>query len=240
MQNELHDYFRRTLKKDLAISFAEQELQDFELSENERLKLLQMKHENRRSSWLRGRAALKQVLKTNSKNHYAADLLSSICLLPASTLSKSGAEIFHPPMNQIDTCMLSLPNKALSLSHNNQLAVALLILERSWGAGIDLEAPRPVKEGATRFYLHPEEQQFLYGRNTEDAQLELLRLWTVKEALFKSDLLNSEKTLLNYRLEDAAAHYGRARSLSRPETFSYSSKFTGQYWLTLAIAEGGS
>ena len=56
------------------------------------------------------------------------------------------------------------------------------------GIGVDFEGHRPVKAGTVRFYLSESERS-----RPEAAALterDLLRLWTVKEALLKADPLN--------------------------------------------------
>ena len=84
----------------------------------------------------------------------------------------------------MDTSTLSFPHPTLSLSHTKDWAVAIGVLAGPMkidGIGIDLELSRPVQDEHTRFYLSKSERKSAI----DDEQR--LRLWTVKEALFKAD-----------------------------------------------------
>jgi hypothetical protein len=69
------------------------------------------------------------------------------------------------------------------------------------GVGIDVEVDRIVRSAAARFYLTDAEQ-------ATATRIDLLRLWTVKEALFKADPGNRGRPLTAYRLDGTAALAG--------------------------------
>jgi acyl carrier protein len=68
-----------------------------------------------------------------------------------------------------------------------------------------------VRPGTARFFLGPEEQDWLGRLPERDRNREQLRLWTVKEALFKADPDNHSTVLLDYRVDPAARSGGAAR-----------------------------
>jgi 4'-phosphopantetheinyl transferase EntD len=107
-----------------------------------------------------------------------------------------------------DTARLEFPHPRLSLSHCGRYAVAIASpAAATSGMGVDLELRREVPADAARFFLSVDERRQLPlapGR-------ELLRLWTVKEAVFKADLGNAGRGLLDYHLADTAARQGLAR-----------------------------
>lgn len=72
------------------------------------------------------------------------------------------------------------------------------------GIGIDFAPLREVRAGALRFYLTQAERDQM-------APDDALRLWTVKEALFKADPANRSALLADFELADPRAHAGWAR-----------------------------
>ena len=76
------------------------------------------------------------------------------------------------------------------------------------GLGVDLEIGRVVPDEAARFFLSAAER----ARLPSAPGSELLRLWTVKEAVFKADLHNDGRGLLDYQLADARAAQGVAHA----------------------------
>lgn len=103
---------------------------------------------------------------------------------------------------------LRFPHTRYSLSHTRGVAVAIGLLDTpSRGIGVDLECTRPLPAGAGRFYLSDRERQRLAGADP-------LRLWTLKEALFKADLANASTRLHHYELRstDPSSGLGISRS----------------------------
>jgi 4'-phosphopantetheinyl transferase superfamily protein len=109
-----------------------------------------------------------------------------------------------------DTSPILFPAPRYSLSHSAHAAVAVGVPGGSSieGIGVDIELHRTPPEQSTRFFLADRELRWLAG--TQDKDSNLLRLWTVKEALFKADPDNAGRLLTNYRIEDPSRDVGRA------------------------------
>lgn len=110
-----------------------------------------------------------------------------------------------------DTSLLAFPNGRVSLTHSAGLAAAAACRGPGiLGVGIDFEAPRPIRAGSERFFLTASERERLGGTGEAD----LLRLWTVKEALFKADPGNrsDSRNLWSYEIPGPLdARQGAAR-----------------------------
>ena len=127
-----------------------------------------------------------------------------------------------------DTSTVSFPHPRLSLSHSAGVAVAVGADARGQaGMGVDFEASRPTDRRTARFFLHEDER-------LDD---ELLRLWTVKEALFKATPGNEGGSLLDYRLDEPASTAGTARNGSG-HRFRYACGSLGGGPLSVAICIG--
>lgn len=106
---------------------------------------------------------------------------------------------------------VTLPAAHLSLSHDDRIAVAVgCPRHEAAGLGVDIERMRDIRPEAARFYLQEVEQLRIDTSAREPCVVSLLRLWTVKEAVFKADLGNAGRILLDYRISDAAAWSGEA------------------------------
>jgi 4'-phosphopantetheinyl transferase EntD len=123
-----------------------------------------------------------------------------------------------------DTAKLSFPHRELSLSHSGETAVAVAVGSNAGGVGVDIELSRPVRPAMARFFLREGEQDYVNELTGSEKERELLRLWTVKEALFKSDLNNASRGVMNYRVVDPAARQGFAHVEGEGDSlFSYGS-----------------
>ena len=125
-----------------------------------------------------------------------------------------------------DTSTMAFPNRCLSLTHSAGLAVAARCDDQGGqvGLGVDFEDRRTVDPRAARFYLRDHE--------TGD----LLRLWTVKEALFKATPDNDDDTLLDYEVADPGALAGTATGRAG-RRFRYASAPLRQGWLTIVVGD---
>lgn len=219
-RKELEEHFSSTLGCRILLSLCFDEIAEEALSKNEKLKFAEMKHEARRSSWLRGRKALKQIL--------------------AQAGHELGENAKHAQAD-LDTTKLEIPHPRLSLSHSAELAVAAACLDEVNGVGVDLEAKREVRDGVIRFFLQDAEKNTLEKMPEPGRADSLLRLWTVKESLFKADTNNQGMTLLKYAVDDAVTLVGTGyRCMSETQlNFKYSSLKIDDYWLTVALAHGG-
>lgn len=104
-----------------------------------------------------------------------------------------------------DTSALRFPHPRLSLTHAGGVAFAVQApVGDVVGTGVDYEGARPADPRTARFFLRAGEQDA-----ARDAA-NLLRLWTVKEALYKATPDNDDAVLLDYELADARCACGWA------------------------------
>lgn len=123
-----------------------------------------------------------------------------------------------------DTSIVAFPNRCLSLTHSAGMAVAARCDGTQAGLGVDLEGWRTIDPRAARFFLRPDEQG------------DLLRLWTVKEALFKATPANAGAVLVDYRVDDPQTLEGTAQD-RHGRTFEYQSRRRPEGWLTTAVCD---
>jgi hypothetical protein len=110
-----------------------------------------------------------------------------------------------------ETAGISFPNRRFSLTHSGDFAIAVGTPSAGLlGIGVDLEMNRPILEDSARFFLTKPEQAWAMTFDGSTRTRNLLRLWTIKEALFKSDPRNTERWLADYSIEAPAANVGRA------------------------------
>lgn len=140
-----------------------------------------------------------------------------------------------------DTAGLVFPHPSISLTHAAGHAVAVGLKTgagRVSGIGVDLELGLPPRPGSERFFLCGEEQ--LWARSLAPARrpAALLRLWTVKEALFKSNPENASTLLGEYRTADPRARAGAARFTGEPHPlYRYATIALARGFLTVALRE---
>ncbi len=125
-----------------------------------------------------------------------------------------------------DTTTLNFPHPRLSLTHAGGIAIAARSMDRP--IGIDFEPIREMNPRATHLYLSPKER-------SEVGVEDWLRLWTVKEAIFKCDHGNRGRWLGGYRIETPRASRGRA--VRDDAEYHYASVEVFDGWLTLAMGD---
>ena len=108
---------------------------------------------------------------------------------------------------------LAFPNPRYSLSHSRDTALAVADATASLdGIGVDLEIDRNLNPHSARFFLTDRERRWLEGLDGARASEELLRLWCVKEAVFKANPENHGTLLGDHALVAPAEPCGRART----------------------------
>jgi acyl carrier protein len=124
-----------------------------------------------------------------------------------------------------------------SVSHARGASVAAAAVGSRASIGVDLEEDRTSDPRTGRFFLQEHELAWL-GR-VAAREAEHVRLWTVKEALFKSDPDNARTILLSYALCDPGALAGHARR-EPGVRFCYRSARLGERHLSVAacLADG--
>ncbi len=129
----------------------------------------------------------------------------------------------------VDTARLAFPHPRLSVSHSGVWSVAVLSNSATEGTGVDIQLKQGPSARTARLFLTQTEQAWAGSRSTE-----LLRLWTVKEALFKADPDNAESWFSLYSTDDAAATTGDATRSDTGRRFRYSSIDRGEGFLSVA------
>ena len=102
-----------------------------------------------------------------------------------------------------DTASLRLPDPRVSLTHGGGSAFAGAVLGSSPGIGIDFERVRDVDPRVAEWFLDPAERLLLPPGEGAGYSRQLVRLWTIKEAAFKSHPDNHGMTLGNFRIHEA-------------------------------------
>jgi len=169
----------------------------------------------RAASWLRGRAALERVL----------DRLAA----------QGRADVPDP-------ATVRFPHPFLSLTHTGDQAVAAgTVPGAALGIGVDLELRTGMREGAERFFLGPEETRRLLARPAASRGRERVRLWTIKEALYKANPGNEGTLLGHYLLDEPGAAAGTARGKDDPAgRYLYASVALDPGTLSVAIRVRGA
>ena len=139
-----------------------------------------------------------------------------------------------------DTARITFPNRSYSLTHSGDYAVALGTASTDYlGVGADLEIGRTPDSRTARFFLTAYEQLWLTGLRAQMRPRNLLRLWTVKEALFKSYPHNDSTVLTDYALLDPGAESGIAIiAAGESVNFQYRSSSFLNGWLSIAVCRG--
>ncbi|MFY9268947.1 MAG: 4'-phosphopantetheinyl transferase superfamily protein [Candidatus Manganitrophaceae bacterium] len=138
-----------------------------------------------------------------------------------------------------DTSEVIFPHGRFSLTHSGRYAVAVgTDSDRLRGIGVDLEVGRSPHPESARFFLTPEERDWINRQRESDRPGHLLRLWTAKESLFKADPGNDETALSDYRMKDPGAWGGTAFVRHRRDVeMRYASSPCGEGWISIAICQ---
>jgi acyl carrier protein/4'-phosphopantetheinyl transferase EntD len=138
-----------------------------------------------------------------------------------------------------DTAACGFPHPRLSLAHADRGAIAAgSVGPLTAGLGVDLETDRPVDPRTAPFFLDDAEQAWLARVPRADRAAEHVRLWTVKEAVFKADLTNRDAMLRDYTSQPVGARAGWARRQGTGQLFGFTcARFQGAH-LSVAAAHG--
>lgn len=166
---------------------------------------------SRRRTWLCGRRALRRAL--------------AACGYPA------------------DTWLYRFPGPVASVSHSGGTSVAAVAVPRSpvTGVGVDIELGRSADPQIGRFFLTVPELRWLAALPLANQGPAVLRLWTVKEALFKADAANTGTMLPDYATASPSCYRGGASRTgpavrAAPAQFHYVSLAVRHGFLTIAVA----
>ena len=133
---------------------------------------------------------------------------------------------------------MKFPQHSYSISHCRETVFCALATDRRiHGLGVDLELDRAIPPTADRLYLSEREQRILEAGSAY-SNTDLLRVWTVKEALFKADMENRRRGwLFSYECFDPCRISGRAWVRSKPAAnrFRFASIPFRSGYLSLAV-----
>jgi acyl carrier protein len=135
------------------------------------------------------------------------------------------------------TTALGQDGTSTSLSHAEGISVAAAVIASPSSIGVDLEENRTADPRTGRFFLRDHELAWLAAASPRND--EHMRLWTVKEALFKADPGNAGTVLRSYALADPGARAGYARR-GPGVRFGYGSARLGERHLSVAVCLTGS
>jgi 4'-phosphopantetheinyl transferase EntD len=212
-RSALEAHFRRALGLPVALEALASDAPLREPAPHERTHLARFGDPRRAASWMRGRQALERLV---------------------ARLGADGTPGFTVP---VDPGRVVFPHACLSLTHTGDRAVAVGIpAGAAFGVGVDLELRERMREGAERFFLGPDEARWLLSAAVPRRDRDRVRLWTVKEAVFKANPRNRGSLLGHYLLADPGAAVGTARWKEEPgAVFRYASADLNPGALSIAI-----
>lgn len=136
-----------------------------------------------------------------------------------------------------DTSTYGFPHRRASLSYDRSYVVAAVAddAEVLIGVGVDVQTGRAPEPETARLFLAEHEREALESTPALRQRGELLRMWTVKEALYKADPDNAATLdLRRYHLDDPRARCGEARTATAAR-FHYRTLALCQGFLTVAL-----
>jgi hypothetical protein len=129
---------------------------------------------------------------------------------------------------------LSFPNPRYSLSHKKGLAIAVLAgASASRGVGVDLEPLKVLDATKLARFIPAREAKLFQAAASKDPYLPL-KLWVLKEALFKSDPENAGRFLSDYDLRATSLQRGTLAKFGLQ--FRYELHQLGKYFLGIALS----
>jgi hypothetical protein len=147
-------------------------------------------------------------------------------------LGKLIGELQLGPARKADDMLF--PQQQLSLTHSGCWSIAAGTSSiKILGIGIDFEASKNIDPAATRLFMSSKERSRL-GEESPHA----LRLWSTKEAIFKSDPDNHGHWVWNYELCNPTQHAGRAFLAGSNKHFHYFSLRLLEGVLAMAVCTG--
>ncbi|QBY02950.1 4'-phosphopantetheinyl transferase superfamily protein [Thalassotalea sp. HSM 43] len=108
-----------------------------------------------------------------------------------------------------DTSSLVFPNSIFSLSHSSKMSVACCALDAK-GVGIDFEPWHSVSQNSWRWFLTANEVKQMQSLCIPKQWRQSIRLWSIKEALYKATPSRYQTAFIDYLLRPACNHTGVA------------------------------
>lgn len=138
-----------------------------------------------------------------------------------------------------ETGHLSFPVAGYSLSHSSGRGVAVSCLSpvSKIRVGVDIEMVRRLDRRSAKFFLSESEKRWLAKCDDSRVTLELIRLWTVKEALFKANMSCADRSLVKYGLFSPASSSGEAGHELSGGRFRYATLASDGFYISCAVLE---
>lgn len=133
-----------------------------------------------------------------------------------------------------DTTSVTFPGSRVSLTHAADIALAAATPAAALGIGIDYEPLRRLDARAAHWFLNEEECDWLRLQPETTRAAHLVRLWTVKEAAFKSHPHNACMTLGEFAISNPAA--AASRVFARGQCIDVSCHAFDSGFLSFAIS----
>lgn len=195
----MENFFETNLGLNCKFAIVDYCLLEQDLTETQKAKFSQIKNTPKVFSWLKGKAALRELLGENNNLNF-------------------------------------FPHSKISLTHSGNYALAIQALDQKiQGIGLDFEKNRILRKKAAKFFLSQNEINWLNELPEEKISKNLLRLWTVKEALFKADL--NQTKFNNYFIENPQNLIGTALKHNSKEVYNFASLELFGGYLSLAFKQ---
>ena len=160
---------------------------------------------------------------------------------PQRVAARRALRIVRRSMGEAHLAKISFPHARFSISHAGGTGAAVGAAPGATaGVGVDFEPVRQIDPATARFFLTDREQEWVADLDQDRVSAELLRLWTVKEAVFKADLGNAHALVGDYELDEPAATTGTARRVrGQAQPCLYSTLVEELGLLTVAVTLPG-
>ena len=132
-----------------------------------------------------------------------------------------------------DTTSATFPGSRISLTHAGNIAFAAGTASIACCVGIDYEPVRSLDERVARWFLNEAESDWLAGLAETGRISQMIRLWTIKEAAYKSHPNNGQMTLSEFAISKPSAHISDV--LAGGQRIKVASAACGLGYLSVAI-----
>lgn len=105
-----------------------------------------------------------------------------------------------------DTTSAIFPGGRVSLTHAGNIAFAAGTASNICSVGIDYEPLRTLDKRVARWFLNAAESDWLAGLAETGRISQMIRLWTIKEAAYKSHPNNGQMTLSEFAIREPYAY----------------------------------
>lgn len=134
-----------------------------------------------------------------------------------------------------DTKSIRFPDRQLSISHGDDASFAVGTCADTQGLGIDYEPLRAINEGVANWFLDDREIDWLSRQSAHDCTQHIIRLWTIKEAAFKSHPYNTGLSLREFTVIDPTEQSTNAVTTAAGANIQVACRRLSSGYLSIAI-----